>query len=273
MAGFTLGGPDGATLGENTGGTLGVAPSHWWIDNQPIPISTDEESTHRTLTLSWRASTTVLVDRIRPAKTNEDQINTLTTDSGGFTSIDRAGGENTFELTPPAGREPLRQPGTYHVTRYEEDLVSQEVEEWDVEIDFVRARNRSDSPSIMESRESGEWSIDTRHGTVATDRVDAEFLGTGSDGVERYELVLRLRFRQAHVLEAALSRLDGVRVRAVADGSNVIVDDSQDGANTVGVVSPTGRVVGSGEYVATGFESVRLNDAWQEVSLELAVTG
>lgn len=310
MSGFTLGGTSGATLGGSSGGTLGESASTYQLDGQPLPGRIREVATHRTLTLKWRVRSSVLVERLRTAKTDEDQIDVLVTDSGGFTAVDRAGGANTFELTTPTARSPLRQDGTYHVARYEETLVSQEVEEWDVEIEFVRDRHRTDSPSISvdgqvpapgidsggtlgttsgftlggsggvtlgndpgDSVPADWWGIETRYGALATDRVDANFLGTGGDGVERFELIMRLSFEQSLVLEAALSRLDGVRVREVTDGSNVAVDDTEGSANTLTVDSPTEDVVSSGRYVAMGWESTRLNDAYQEVALEIAVEG
>jgi hypothetical protein len=102
-----------------------------------------------------------------------------------------------------------------------------------------------------------------------TDRVDADFLGTGAKGVERFEVVMRLDFRQTHVFEAALSRLDGVRVRQISDAPNLPVDDTG-GDNTLTVTSPTPETVANGDYIALGWSSRRLNDEFAEVSLQMA---
>ena len=310
MTGLTYGGAYGGTYGTQDGGTYGTGYPTYEFNGQNVATLTGETATHRTLTLTWRVQTNILLDRLRTAKTDEGQISVLAMDDGGFTTVDRAGGKNTFHLSPPDRRQPLRKPGTYHVSRYEETLVSQSVDEWDVEIEFTRDTDRSDSPSITireqvpdpEINSGGSygeqsgltygganggtygnslgddvppewWSIGTRYGTVATRRVDAEFLGTGADGVERFELAARFTKRQAHVFEAALSRLDGVRVREVTDGTNIAVDDTAGDANTVVVRSPTEEVVSSGEYVVMSWESERLNDAYQELRVEIGVKG
>lgn len=313
MAGFTLGGSAGATLGEESGATLGGAipdnlTDSYLLDGQPVATLTDEVATYRTLSLRWRVEKAVLTSVLRPAKENEGQVDVLVTDSGGFVAVDRSGGANSFRLTPPKRRDPLRRTDIMHVSRYEEELISQSVGEWNVEIEFARSGNRTDSPSISITEQvdataenggtlgegsgftlgdasgatvgngsatvpSDWWGIETRHGTIATDRVDARFMGTGADGVGRYELVARLTKEQAHVFEAALARLDGVRIREVSDGSNIAVDDTDDDANTVTVDSPTEEVVASGEYVVTAWDSERLNDAYQSVSFEIATKG
>ena len=260
----------------------------WWIDGQAVPTVTAETATHRTLTLVFRVETSILTDVLRPLKADQGKVTTLPNDDGGFVAVDRANGANTFTVTPPDRREPLRQTGTYHVNRYEEELVSQDLGEWDVEVEFIRASDRSDSPSITEAlngqafpaafpwtfgpRDS-EWSIETRYGTLVTNRVDAEFLGTGENGVRQFELTTRLEMEQAHALEAALSQLEGTRVKEIPDAPNVAVDDSTDESATVRVNSPASDdVVADGRYVVFAFESTRLNDRFQRVSVTIAET-
>lgn len=282
MTGITLGGESGATLGTEDGGTLGGGWTQWVVGPHIIDFPTDETATHDALTLSFRVSRSTLVDHLRDLKANEGQVDVLTTDSGGFVAVDRADGANTFAVTPPNTRDPLRQAGSYLVRRYEEDLVSQSVDEWDVTLELVPDANRVDEPSIDEVQFGAafpmtfdatfgpkQWAFETRFGTIVTGSVDAEFIGTGADGVERFELSMRLTFAQAHALEAALSRLEGVRVRHVPDATNRALDDT-DGDNTLGIDTPTEDVVPTGEYVAIEFESRRLNDAYQYVTLEVA---
>lgn len=273
MAGFTLGAPQGATLGQSTGGTLGTVPAAYAIGGELWPTLTEEVATYRRLVLTFRLQTSVLTGRARNAKTDENRIDVLPTDSGGFTALDRAGGANTFEITAPERRQPLRQSGTYHVARYEEDLVSADLGEWDLTVEFVRDAHRQDTPSISQSRGADEWGLQTRYGTVATDRVDAQFLGTGRDGVERFSLATRVTMAQAHALEAAFARLDGTRIRQIAEASNRVVDATADSGNTVTVTPPdSDTVVTQGDYVVLGWESTRLNDAFQSMELEVAKT-
>lgn len=273
-SGFTLGQADGATLGQSAGGTLGVSQlGTYKLAGSPLPGLVDETATNRTLTLTFRLTTHILTSRARDLKTNEGRVDVLSTDDGGFTAVDRADGANTVRLDPPARREPLRRQGDVHVARYEESMVSAGVDEWDLTVELIRSTDRTDTPSLSQSRGSGEWKFATRRGDVATSRVDAEFLGTGASGVDRFELTTRLTFDQAHVMESALARLDGVRIRQIAGGTNRAVDETSGTGNTVDVTAPTtAGVVEDGDYVVLGWESTRLNEAYQEFEMEVAKT-
>jgi len=113
------------------------------------------------------------------------------------------------------------------------------------------------------------WGFDTPLGQVVSSRVDAEFLGLGEGGVERFELTVRFTKSQCHVYEAAYVRLGGVRVREIPDATNVAVDETS-GDGTVTIDSPNTSVVADSEYVITEWESERLNDAYQSLSMTVA---
>lgn len=272
---FTLDAPVQSLEAGHESALIGWAD--WVLDGDAVATPTDEIATHRLVSLSLRADTSLVTDVLRSLRSDEGKLDVRTYDDGGYTAVDRADGDNTFDVTPPVTRLPLRQEGEYHVARYEESLVSQDVGEWDVTVDLQHATNRTDSPSIDESRDADEWSFETRYGTIATDRVSAEVAGTGEDGVERVELEATLTFEQAHVFEAAMARLDAVRVKRVADSTNEPRDDSPDDGNTLDVTPPDDApddVVSAGEHVVMGeFESRRLNDSWQRVSFEVAPVG
>ena len=246
--------------------------SGWQINGNVPGRVTAEVATFETLELTIRATSSTLTTALRPLKSNEGQVDVLVTDNGGFIAIDRANGENTFTVDPADRRKPLRQYGEYHVRRYEEELVSQEVGEWTVELELVRNADRTDAPSISETVETGEWGFTTRYGTIATDRVDADFLGTGADGVERFELTTRLTIDQAHVFEAALSLLAGQRTKVVPDAPNLAIDETSGDANTLTINSPSDAEVSDGDYVVTEWESRRITDAYQEVSVTIGQT-
>lgn len=256
---------------------------NYQIDGDGAARVIDEEATAERLTLTARVTTANLTSVWRPLKSDQGEVEILDIDDGGFSAIDRANGSNTFTLDPPAARKPLRQSGEYHVDSYEEELVSQDLGEFNVEVEFVRDANRTDEPSSNEVKSGasfpwtfdqaftkhGGWGFDTRYGQIVTERVDAELLGTGADGVRRFEITARLTFNQAHVFEAALSRLGGTRVRDIPDGTNLLVDDTG-GDATLTVDVPDGQdIISDGEFVVTDWTSTRINDAFQTVSWEM----
>jgi hypothetical protein len=266
--------------------TLGV--DAWLIDNDYIGQVTGETRTPRTLSLTTRVQTDVLTSVLRPLKTDEGKVDVLATDDGGWTAVDRADANNSFIVTPPFRRQDLRTSGVYHVDRYEEDLVSQTVGEWDVSLDLVEDANRTDGdtgsppadgagfPWVFDQAftrgEDAMWLLETPANTLVTDRVDAEFVGTGDGGVERFQLTVRLSFAQSRVFESELSRLAGGRIREIPDATNVAVDDTG-GRATLGVAAPGGAVVPDGRYVIVEpWESRRLSEAFQELSVTIAST-
>lgn len=274
MTGGTLGTADGFLLGTSDGATLGESDTRWLIDGQAVGTVSDEVATFDSLTLTIRTTTEELKRALRPAKTNENQVSVLSTDNGGYISVDRANGSNTFTFTPPSRREPLRVQDDYRVAKYEEELVSQTLDEWDVELELIPSANRTDKNPLSETAASDEWGFTTDAGTIATNRVDAEFLGTGADGVERFELTTRLTKRQCLTFESTVSQLHGVRVREIPDERNRTVDDTTNSVNSLTIDAPDGQdVVADDTYIVTEWESTRLNDGFQELSVIIAVQG
>jgi hypothetical protein len=260
----------------------------WVIDEQPIGTTTSENATHQNLQLTTRVETQDLLDTLRSLKSDEGKVDVLPRDDGGFVAVDRADGGNTYHVLPPAERLPLRREQDVHVERYEESLVSQSVDEWDVELELIKSTNRTDSPSspdtegyrngavfdasfpMVFARPGLEWVFGTRYGEIQTGRVDADVVGSGEQGVRRFDIVARLTFAQAHVFEAALNRVGGARVRDIPDATNTVVDDTDNDVVTVSVDPAGGNgVVPTGDYVVSGWESERLNDAVQEVSFRI----
>lgn len=250
-----------------------IGYENWLVDNQFVGEVTTEVKSVDTLSLITRATTDTVENNLRPLKSDEGQVDVLSSDDGGWTAVDRAGGKNTFTVTVPIRRQDLRQNGEYHVDRYKEDLVSQAVNEWSVELDLIEDANRTDTPSISESADNDEWGLKTRYGEIATGRVDARLLGTGEGGVKRFELTARLTFEQAHVFEAAVSLLNAVRIREIPDNTNLVVDDTDANANTLTIDAPDNQsIVSDGDYVVTDWQSTRLSDAYQSVEITIAKT-
>jgi len=244
--------------------------SQWQIDGTPVRTVTAEVKENDVLSLTLRVERSVFEQTIRPLKSDEGKVNTLTTDDGGYVAIDRADGDNTYNITPHIDRYSLRRKGIYHVARYEERVIEQTGDEWDVELELTPDADRTDAPSISQTPASDEFGLATRYGEIATDSVDAQLEGTGQQGVERIELTTRLTFDQAHVFEAALSRIGGTRIKEVPDATNTARDETDDDANTLTITSPDQDTISDGDYAVLEWESERLNDAYQQVSFTVA---
>jgi len=259
--------------GESVTGDTTTAITVWRIDGTEFGSVTSESKAVSTLTIRVRATTSEVETGLRPLKSDEGKVAVLNQDDGGYVAVDRADGANTIAIQPPDRREPLRQTKEYHVVRYEESLVSQTVDEWTVDLVLVETDDRTDVPSIAQSPATDEWGFVTRFGEIATPRVDAEVLGTGAEGVERFELTARLTFDQAHVFEAALSRLQASRVRTIPDQPNELVDDTDGTKNTLTIDTPDGNsVIADGDFVVTGWTSTRLSDARQSIQFTIGKT-
>jgi hypothetical protein len=103
------------------------------INGTDAGTNTSESATWQELQLSFRVTKSKLNTVFRPLEPNAEKVETLDTDTGGFTIKDRSSGtNNTHSVTPPTSRQPLRQPGDYHVIGYQDGQVSQDVNEFDV---------------------------------------------------------------------------------------------------------------------------------------------
>jgi len=246
-----------------------VEPARYAIDGTQVRRVTEELATADTLSLTWRVASADELATLRALQNDEGKVAILASDDGGHIAIDRAGGSNTVTLTPPQRRQPLRQERIAHVERYEESLVEQRTEVWTVEIDFVLGSDRTDEPSINETKATNGWAFDTRYGTIATSRVDADVTATGEEGVTQVDLIARLTSAQAHVFEAAFARVRGSRVKTIPDAPNIVRDETG-GDMTVGVRTPSDQdAVSDGDYVVAEWESERITDAFQQFSVTL----
>jgi hypothetical protein len=68
-----------------------------------------------------------------------------------------------------------------------------------------------------------------------------------------------------------VSQQAGVRVKSIPDAPNVVRDDTSSDTNTITVDAPDSQsVVSDGDYVVLEWETERLNDAFQEYTIEVA---
>jgi hypothetical protein len=236
------------------------------INGVDAGTNTSESATWQELQLSFRVTKSKLNTVFRPLEPNAEKVETLDTDTGGFTIKDRSSGtNNTHSVTPPSSRQPLRQAGDYHVVGYQDEQVSQDVNEFDVSVTFLRTSPKSTTGLGL--AETGPWELTVTEGTIGTNRVSAQLLSRGEDGVEKYELNTILTVTQAQAIEQSLARLNGYRVRTIADDTNLAVDDSGGRATVTVDTTPDTTVVPTGEYAVESWETQRLNDAYAETDV------
>lgn len=246
---------------------LQLESSVWIIGGTLVEEIVEETRTWDKLTLTFRAGEQQVNSNFRPLDQEAGKLDILEKSNGGFIALDRVDGDNTYQLTPPRGRRPPRLSGTFFVDEYNEEVVDQQGNEYQVTISFIPDGPRTTDSGYTETVDTGEWEFDFETGTVATRRVNAEVGSSAASGTRNKRLQLILTDQQVQVLEESATRLNAVRVREVPDGKNIAEDNSAGDRNTVTISSPNEQVFESGDYVVQTWETVMQNDDWHRVSV------
>jgi len=248
--------------------------ANWQIDGDGITSITEEVRTWDSLKLTFRTDASVVTSTLRALDGEAGKVDVLEASDGGYIAVDRADGGNTYTLVPPITRLPLRVEGDFHVDEYDEEVVDQQGDRYDVSLTFVPDADRETSNGLSETAATGEWLFTFDTGSIATAKVSAEDLaGIGKGGTTGKRLSLLLDKEQATVIEESASKQAAVRTREVPDGSNVSEDNSAGDENTVTVTSPDTDTFADGDYVVQEWETTMLNDDFQRVRLTLKTAG
>lgn len=243
----------------------------WAIDGLPVSKLTDETRSWQELTLSFRADVSTRDNQLKPLDSHSGSVDTVVNSDGSFSSFDRAGGSNTYSFEPPINRDPPRLGGDYFVDGYDDQMVDQEGNEYEVSLTLVDDESRSTSSGLSETRSTGEWLFEFDTGSVATSRVSQRVQSgeRAGEGTKQIELVLDPE--QTRCLKESCTALEAVTVHEVADGPNFAVDESPGDVNTVAVTAPTGAdsVLPGGSYAVNEWESEWVSEEFYRVSAEL----
>lgn len=258
--------------------TLVALAEFWQLDGKRIGVVTGETRDWEQITLTARADVSTVQNDIRPKMEHAGKYDVLSTSTGGFTAVDDANGQNEVTLSAPKARQDLRPMSYWHVDDYREEQIDQSGNEYEIEIAAVAAENKNTDGSYSypaETRASDEWEFDFATGRFTTRRVRSDIGGQGRDGGRERSLTMLLDRAQTKTVEDNASRLHAVTRRAVPGGSNVAVDTSPDGRNTVTVTPPDGvtDAFDQGDYVVLGWETELLSDDAYQVTVDLLPVG
>jgi hypothetical protein len=229
----------------------------------------EETRTWQQLELVFRAEEPLVTERLRPLDQYSGKLDIIDNADGGFLTVDRQDGNNTYYLRPPDDQVPPRLEGNYLVDEYAEELVDQQGQVYRVTVRFVPESERNTTSDLAETASAGEWGFRFNTGEFATSRVHQEMQAGASASVRTQTLQLILEPEEVKVLEESASHLNAVRVREVPDGENVVEDNTAENRNTVFVDSPNEEVFESGDYRVKEWRTNWMNDDFYQITLSL----
>lgn len=241
--------------------------ANWKIDGQSITSITDEIREWDGLTLTFQTDVSTVTNHLRALDGQAGKVELIERADGGFIAVDRADGDNTYAVSPPVQRQPLRVDGDFLVDEYDEEVSDQQGDHYEVTLQLIPDADRETTNALAETADAGEWTFEFDTGTIATSRVSAELDAVGKNGTPGKRLTLILDNDQATVLEESASKLAAVRIREVPDGDNVAEDNSEGDTNTVTVSSPDTDTFPDGSYVVQEWETTMQNNDWQRVRI------
>ena len=248
-----------------------IALDEWGLGDTEIGVTLEEERQYNSLVLEIRyeQSQQQLVETIVGGS---DKIEILEKSSGGFRAIDTGTGASIVNLRAPSDRDSLRTVDEWLVDSYDREVADKDGNTYDLELELVPVTQKSFdnrfgtiNSDFGEFRDSNEWSFDFQRGEIVTRNVSVD-VTEGEDGTtSEYSLSTVLTNSEVRVLEENASHLNLVLTKDVINSDDVIIDDSQDGRNTVSVQSPdtVTEPISDGDYIIKNWESVWISGAYE----------
>jgi len=248
----------------------------FWAINAEFPIpATEEIRTHDQLSLTLRAKKPQVISTLRPLfDASSGEVDVITKSGGSYEAFDTSQSGNQFAITPAHRQRPTRVPRDYLVDSYDEQIVDQEGEEYEISIDFVPEKTREpdedyegrdefDHEFVFEEREENQWQFSMSHGTIATQSITKEI----ERGGDEINLTMVLKPKQTQTFEESASYVEGITEREIPDGDNKWDDDSPGNRNTAYIVPPekSEGVFDEGNYRITDWTTRRINYESYEV--------
>ena len=252
----------------------------WTINAQyPIP-ATEEVRTYDQLSLTMRAKKSQVVDVLRPLfDASSGEVDVIEKSGGSYESFDTSQSGNEFTITPAHRQRPTRVPRNYLVDKYDEQIVDQKGDEYQVSVDFVpektrepdeeyEGRKESDHEFVFQKREPEQWQFVMHSGTIATKSITKD-IKRGKDGVN---LRMVMKPKQTQIFEESASYVEGITEREIPDGDNKWDDGSPGSRNTTYIVPPeaSAGVFDEGNYRITKWTTTRINYESYEINASFA---
>ncbi|UBF23117.1 hypothetical protein HCTV-16_gp134 [Haloarcula virus HCTV-16] len=240
----------------------------WQLNGNDLGELISEQRKWQRLKLRVRTKDPTVARQLRDRAGEYDLI---PKSDGTYKAVDRAGGLNTFDLFPPSGRSDVRTTQKYLAKNYDETLIDQSGEVYEVKVDLVAEDPKQKQQNYGTlSPGNSEWKFAFDAGDVTTRRVNKNIANVGQGGVEGVKLDIGLEADEVKVLEESLRKLNGATIRKVPDGENVVEDESAGQTNTVDITSPLNAGISfeDGEYVVSEYTTNWLNEAFYRVTLK-----
>ena len=253
----------------------------WVINGNQLYELQEEVRTWQNLILTFRAQKEIVKDRFRPLFSDAGQVDVIESIDGGFDAVDRAGGDNEFDVQSPFGREQVRPVEQLYLEDYSEAAVGRDGDFWEVEMELVADQEKLydnvygtfDGSLPNEEPAVNQWYFEFEEGSFNTSRVTADVDRSHSGSIEEAELEIFLLTEEVRILEENLGLLAATNLREVPDGKNVMVDESSGSRNTVVIDSPAdAEDVVEGTFVVDEWE-VEFNLASYLVTLTVRAEG
>ena len=249
----------------------------FWAINAQYPIpATEEVRTYDQLSLTMRAKKSQVVDVLRPLfDAASGEVDVIEKSGGSYESFDTSQSGNEFTITPAHRQRPTRVPRNYLVDKYDEQIVDQKGDEYQVSVDFVpektrepdeeyEGREESDHEFVFQKREPEQWQFVMHSGTIATKSITKD-IKRGKDGVN---LRMVMKPKQTQIFEESASYVEGITGREIPDGDNKWDDESPGSRNTTYIVPPeaSAGVFDEGNYRITKWTTTRINNESYEIN-------
>lgn len=248
-----------------------ILTENWMVDGGEMFEVVNERSRWDTLSLTLRASEAHVDNVLSQFGRHSGDVSMFTDSEGVLRGKDRARGQNTFRLTPPAARYPPRKVGDYHVLAYQKRQVDQNSSQYEVTVEFLRNRSKTLKNSYdSETPGTDEWHFSFSNGAIATRRVKADIQSETTDQVGSVSFNVPMTNEQAEIFEEHASKQDSVRIRSVPDGDSIVEDVSSDTRNAVYIVPPQSGGVDEGSYRITDWESSWISDDFVEIAFSVS---
>lgn len=245
----------------------------WAVNGTTVGTVIAEVRSPRKLELTVRADNATKNDVLQPLDANAGKLDVLVDEDGTYKTIDRSETGNVYYLTPPTSRSGAshpRQAGWYLVEDYEQTVVDQSGDQYEVTIEFVPQNHTEATGVVSEDETTGEWHFDMKRGSISTGRVSRKTKAKARDAVGMREVELIATNAEAETLESNFHRTAATRVVNVPDGENRSVDNSG-GWCTVDVAAPENDTgfLPPGTYHVHGWSTTWVSGVRYRVALEV----